>query len=185
VTTKPMVVPRARWPDVAVLLAAGRGQRLRPLTDTKPKCLLPVHTLPIIDYALDAVAAAGISHIDVVVNHFAEHVRTHVNLRYVSRVSISFSEQVRITGTADAVAASRHNVEAHSSSGYMLIAATDYAYPLDYIRRLCEFHQSHKAQMSISMRLITAQHAPSSSVAEITNDGHVTRILEKPSVVPP
>ena len=50
----------------AMILAAGRGKRMRPLTDTLPKPLLPVHGKPLIVWHLEALARAGVR--DVVVN---------------------------------------------------------------------------------------------------------------------
>jgi len=50
----------------ALILAAGRGERMRPLTDHTPKPLLPVHGKPLIEWHLEALAAAGVQ--DVVIN---------------------------------------------------------------------------------------------------------------------
>ena len=50
----------------ALILAAGRGERMRPLTDRTPKPLLPVHGKPLIEWHLEALAQAGVK--DVVVN---------------------------------------------------------------------------------------------------------------------
>ena len=50
----------------AMILAAGRGERMRPLTDETPKPLLPLRGKPLIEYHLEALAAAGVR--DVVVN---------------------------------------------------------------------------------------------------------------------
>jgi MurNAc alpha-1-phosphate uridylyltransferase len=51
----------------AIILAAGRGERLRPLTDTVPKPLLPVGGKPLIEWQVERLAAAGFT--DLVVNH--------------------------------------------------------------------------------------------------------------------
>src|SRR5690348_16353208 len=62
----------------AMILAAGRGERMRPLTDTCPKPLLKVHDKPLIDYHLELLAAAGF--MDVVINTawLAEQITRHV-----------------------------------------------------------------------------------------------------------
>ncbi len=54
-------------PAVAMILAAGRGERMRPLTDSTPKPLLPVADKPLIEYHLDALVRAGVRR--VVINH--------------------------------------------------------------------------------------------------------------------
>ena len=51
----------------AMVLAAGRGERMRPLTDELPKPLLSVNDKPLIAYHLEKLAAAGVT--DVVINH--------------------------------------------------------------------------------------------------------------------
>lgn len=59
----------------AVILAAGVGSRLQPLTDTTPKGLVPVAGKPMMGYAVDAFEAAGFSEVVVVTGHLAEQVQ--------------------------------------------------------------------------------------------------------------
>lgn len=59
---------------LAVLLAAGAGTRLRPLTDTRPKCLLEVGGRPLLDYQLEALMQYGIQDVLVVTGHAAEQI---------------------------------------------------------------------------------------------------------------
>jgi MurNAc alpha-1-phosphate uridylyltransferase len=68
-------------PRTAMLLAAGRGTRMRPLTETTPKPLLPLDGRPLIDHALDRLAAAGVA--TVVVNAYwhADQVEAHLQAR--------------------------------------------------------------------------------------------------------
>jgi MurNAc alpha-1-phosphate uridylyltransferase len=65
-------------PTTAMVLAAGMGTRLRPLTETKPKPLIPVRDVPMIFRALQAVAGAGIKRAVVNTHHFAEMLQTEI-----------------------------------------------------------------------------------------------------------
>lgn len=62
----------------AMVLAAGLGTRLRPITDTMPKPLVPVAGKPMIDYGLDALADAGVTRTAVNVHHFADRMEAHL-----------------------------------------------------------------------------------------------------------
>ncbi len=62
----------------ALLLAAGVGQRLRPLTDILPKCLMPINGIPLIDYWLDLLEEGGISEVIVNTHYMADLVRNHL-----------------------------------------------------------------------------------------------------------
>lgn len=64
-------------PIDAVLMAGGKGERLRPLTEKTPKPLLPVGGKAIIDHNIDRLISYGIKHINVTVNYLAEQIEEH------------------------------------------------------------------------------------------------------------
>ena len=66
-----------RLPIDAVLMAGGKGERLRPLTENTPKPLLPVGGKAIIDYNIDRLIHNGVKHISVTVNYLAEQIEEH------------------------------------------------------------------------------------------------------------
>ena len=68
---------RSRLPVDAVIMAGGKGERLRPLTEKTPKPLLPVGDKAIIDHNVDRLISYGISHISVTVNYLAEQIESH------------------------------------------------------------------------------------------------------------
>ena len=70
-------VTHAHLPLEAVLMAGGRGERLRPLTDELPKPLLPVAGKPIIDYNIEELEACGIKKIHVTVNYLGDKIKKH------------------------------------------------------------------------------------------------------------
>lgn len=68
---------KSQIPVDAVLMAGGRGERLRPLTDAIPKPLLPVGDRTIIDHNVDRLASYGVKHVNVTVNYLADMIEAH------------------------------------------------------------------------------------------------------------
>lgn len=68
---------KSHLPIDAVLMAGGKGVRLRPLTETTPKPLLPVGGKPIIDYNIESLKENGVKHISVTVNYLHEQLEEH------------------------------------------------------------------------------------------------------------
>lgn len=73
----------------AMVLAAGLGTRLRPITDTMPKPLVPIAGKPMIDYGLDALAETGVKRAVVNVHHFADQMTAHLASRTVPEIILS------------------------------------------------------------------------------------------------
>ncbi|MEJ1353060.1 MAG: nucleotidyltransferase family protein [Candidatus Sedimenticola sp. (ex Thyasira tokunagai)] len=80
-------------PLSAMILAAGRGERMRPLTDHIPKPLLPVAGKPLIEYHIAALAAAGIRRIVVNHSHLGDQVETFLGTGECWGVEILFSPE--------------------------------------------------------------------------------------------
>jgi MurNAc alpha-1-phosphate uridylyltransferase len=76
-------------PQTAMVLAAGFGQRMRPLTDTMPKPLVKVAGKALLDHVLDRLADAGVARAVVNVHYLAEQIERHVAARTAPRVTIS------------------------------------------------------------------------------------------------
>ncbi len=72
-----LTVCRAMLPLKAILMAGGRGERLRPLTLTTPKPLLKIGDKAIIDHNIDALVRVGITNIDITVNYLADQIKAH------------------------------------------------------------------------------------------------------------
>src|SRR5471030_2084283 len=76
-------------PKTAMVLAAGMGSRMRPLTDTMPKPLVKVAGRALIDHVLDRLADAGVERAVVNVHHFAEQMIAHLAARTRPKIAIS------------------------------------------------------------------------------------------------
>jgi MurNAc alpha-1-phosphate uridylyltransferase len=75
--------------DTAMVMAAGLGKRMRPLTAARPKPMVRVAGKPLIDHALDRLAEAGVERAVVNVHYLGDAVKAHVALRTLPRVAIS------------------------------------------------------------------------------------------------
>ena len=80
---------RGALPDTAMILAAGLGKRMRPLTDTIPKPLVRLNERALIDHVLDRLAAAGIKRAIVNVHHHADKLEAHLRTRTNPEIAIS------------------------------------------------------------------------------------------------
>jgi NDP-sugar pyrophosphorylase family protein len=174
-----------RQPVVAVLLAAGHGRRLRPLTNDRPKCLLRFRGRPLIDYALDALLEADIRHVYIVTHHLSEQVEAHITRTAERGLAVTCVRQSGTGGTADALQACREEIDHLCSAGaFILVSATDYALPVTYFRHLSDFHLLHNDPISVSVRPIGAEHVEESSLA-ILRGSTLVKIMEKPALIYP
>lgn len=73
----------------AMVLGAGLGTRMRPITDTTPKPLVPICGKPLIDWGLDCLAAVGVERAIVNVHHLADQLERHLTTRTHPRIMIS------------------------------------------------------------------------------------------------
>ena len=130
----------------AFLLAAGNGTRLRPLTDSVPKCLLPIQGIPLLEIWLNNCKAAGIT--DVLVNahahaeairQFAAEQKTGVRIRIV--------EEPELLGSAGTLAENREFVAGENS---FFILYADVLTNID-LRRMFEFHQQKRLPATLGI----------------------------------
>lgn len=76
-------------PDTAIMIAAGLGKRMRPITETMPKPLVKVSGKPLIDWGLDALAGAGIENTIVNVHYLADQLIDYLGSRSKPKITIS------------------------------------------------------------------------------------------------
>jgi len=88
-SARPLLPQQGTRPRRGMVLAAGLGKRMRPLTVTTPKPLIEVNGRALIDYGLDALSRAGVEETVVNVHYLADLVSTHVSRRHHPRVVIS------------------------------------------------------------------------------------------------
>ena len=90
----------------ALLLAAGIGSRLRPITNTIPKCLVPVNGRPLIDYWLDYLESGDFERFLINTHHLPEKVREHISSSYLDN-KIDLVHEDKLLGTGGTILSNR------------------------------------------------------------------------------
>ncbi len=109
----------------AILPLAGKGTRLRPHTNTRPKPLLRVGNRPVLDRVLDLLAAAGVDEIIGIMGHLSGHIEAHLSAHHPDLGFIPVEQHEQL-GTADAIRLARPHV-----SGPVLIVFVDTLFEAD------------------------------------------------------
>ena len=158
----------------AFLLAAGLGTRLRPLTDTVPKCMLPINGTPLLDLWLDRLADAGVDEVTLNLHHLAEVVRDHVAGRSgPPRVRTVLEPE--LLGSAGTLLANRDWVAGESS---FLVCYADNLTDFD-LGLLVEAHRTSGLPATIGV--FRAPDPRACGIVETGPDGVVTAFEEKPA----
>jgi len=99
----------------AFLLAAGKGTRLRPLTDTVPKCLVPIDGIPLLGIWFRLLRANGVDAVLVNTSHLADKVREYIKENPVMGLDVTLVHEDTLLGSAGTVSANRDFVKGEKS----------------------------------------------------------------------
>ncbi len=120
----------------AILLAAGVGRRLRPYTEDRPKCLLPLNGKTLLDRHLDALAACGVHDVIIVLGHCGAQIRAAVAQR-PDAARVQFLENTRYTdGAILSFNTAIDHIDDHADGAILMDA--DVLYPKELMRRLVQ-----------------------------------------------
>lgn len=158
----------------AVLLAAGRGSRLAPLSDAWPKCLMPVQGRPLLDYWMSSLKECGVR--DVYVN---THTHAQIVTGYLARPAfetwVTPIPEEQLLGTAGTVRA----IAPLLPSGPVIVAHADNLCQCDFAAFLAA-HQSRPSTCVITMMTFTTATPSTCGILQVERDGIVTAMDEKP-----
>lgn len=159
-------------PTRAMVLAAGLGSRLRPLTDAVPKPMLPVRGKPLLEHHVEALAAAGIREIVINLHHLPDVIVDHFGDGQGWGVRITYSHEPELLGTAGAV-----KRVAHLFTEPFFVLYGDNYLRCDLVA-LAGLHE--RAGAVASLALFGLADVSRSGVAEVAPDGRILRFVEKP-----
>ncbi len=155
----------------AVILAAGEGTRMRPLTANLPKPLLPVAGKPFLRHTLDALRAAGISEVAILIGWQGHRIRESFGDGEALGLSIAYEEQAERLGTAHALGRMRDHVD-----GPFLSVNGDVVVSRDVLPAMIAHHRAVRGPV---MALAEVPDPRAFGVVEM-GDGKVVGLEEKP-----
>jgi mannose-1-phosphate guanylyltransferase len=158
----------------AFLLAAGLGTRLRPITDTVPKCMLAIDGRPMLDIWLDAFDRADVDEVLINLHHLPDVVRRHLDSRTGPPTVRTFFEP-ELLGSGGTLAANRAWV---GGEEMFLACYADNLTDFD-LRSLVQAHQEHATVATLTV--FHSERPSAGGVVELDGSGTMIGFAEKPS----
>ena len=166
-------------PLKALFLAAGRGTRLKPLTDIWPKCLMPIRKVPLLEYWLATAREWGVVNVLVNIHSHAEHVRNFLSFKRLLG-SVNWVHEPTLLGTAGTL---RANANFFRGSTVLLVHADNWCHCDfgDFINYHFNCRPNH---CIMTMMTFSADSPQSCGIVETDDAGVVTAFHEKVSNPP-
>jgi len=131
----------------AMILAAGYGTRLQPLTDEKPKALVEVNKVPMLEYVIRKLIANGVQEIVINLHHFADQIISFLEQKNNFGVTIQFSPEPEILGTGGGLWAAARFLKGDEP---FILHNVDIMSTLD-IGALVQHHQNNQALATLAL----------------------------------
>ncbi len=158
----------------AMLLAAGRGERLRPLTDTTPKCMLPFEGKPLLEHWLDKLQLTGVRDVVINVHHLADVIEDSLGGGERWGMRIRYSREPQLLGTSGAL----REVQSFFKDDSFLVVYADNQSNCG-LREIAEFHRQRAGLATMSVCWI--EDPRSCGIVGFDKQFRIDRFLEKPT----
>ncbi|MCL6578468.1 MAG: NTP transferase domain-containing protein [Candidatus Bathyarchaeota archaeon] len=158
----------------AVVLAAGEGVRLQPITSTRPKHLIKVGGKPILGHCLSAVKSCGVYEVLIVVHYMGDMIREFYGDGKKFGLKIEYAEQKGVLGTGDAVSVA----ESYVKDDFVLVYG-DLLFSAEAVKNVVNMYKEEKP--AATMAVVPVENPESYGVVELENEKTVKRIVEKPN----
>ena len=157
----------------AVILAAGEGVRLQPITSTRPKHLIKVGGKPILEHCLNAVKTSGIEEALIVIHYMGDAIRQYFGDGEKFGLKIEYVEQKAVLGTGNAVSLA----EPHVKDDFLMVYG-DLLFSADAVKNIIDLHKKEKP--AAAMAVVPVENPEDYGIVELEDEKHVKRIVEKP-----
>lgn len=166
-------VPRGTVPETAMVMAAGLGKRMRPLTATRPKPLVEVAGKPLIDHVFDRLRASGVERAVVNVHYLADALEAHLNNRVAGIDLVVSDERKRLMETGGGIVQARDLI----GDAPFLVVNSDNLWvdgPSDAIRMLsAQWDDARMDALLLMVPLARANHHSGQGDFRLAPDGRI------------
>lgn len=156
----------------AVLMAGGKGSRIRPLTLSRPKPLIPVANRPMIEYVVGKIKNAGYQDLVVTLSYLKNQIKNLLNNDF-PELNIKYSVEKEPLGTAGGV----KKADKYLDDTFFVLSG-DVLADVN-LNKLMAFHKENKAL--VTMVLTPVENPTHFGIAELDGKNQITRFLEKPA----
>jgi mannose-1-phosphate guanylyltransferase len=157
----------------AMILAAGQGTRLKPLTDCCPKAMLPVGGKPLLHHIISLLYSHGIADVVINLHHLPESIVTYFGDGRAFGCRITYSWETELLGTAGAV----KRVEDHFREAFLVIYG-DLLTNLN-LSSMRRYHARSQAVATVALYQVA--NPQECGIVEVDSDGWIRRFEEKPA----
>jgi len=158
----------------AVILAAGEGVRLQPITLTRPKHLIKIGGKPILERCLKMIKTSGVNETVIVVHYMADAIRDYFGDGEKFGLKIEYVEQETVLGTGNAVGVA----EPYVKDDFMLVYG-DLLFTAEALKKVVVLHRKEKP--AATMAVAPVEKPEDYGTVEFKDETHIKRIIEKPS----
>ncbi|MEW5959305.1 MAG: sugar phosphate nucleotidyltransferase, partial [Chloroflexota bacterium] len=157
-----------------VILAAGKGSRLNPITLARTKAMVPILGKPIVERVMETLVQNGVREIIMVVSREDGEVSTYFRERSKLDIEVQFVVQAERLGMANALSLAAAYIHAP-----FILSACDNLTPPAHVAELLAAFRSNNANAALSLMEIEPSLASRTGIVEM-QDGQIRRIVEKP-----
>jgi len=157
----------------AILLAAGLGTRLSPITNEIPKCLVPINNKPLLQYWIDLFEFHNIEKILINLHHFPDKVKEYIS-EYNGDIEIKYVFEKRLVGSLGTVL---QNQWFYENESCFLVCYADNLTNID-LSDIIKYHSSHN--QLITMGLFHTNKPEQCGIAVVNKEMLITDFIEKP-----
>ncbi|KID57724.1 mannose-1-phosphate guanylyltransferase [Pseudoalteromonas luteoviolacea] len=157
----------------AILLAAGLGTRLRPITDSMPKCLVPINGRPLLDLWIEKLINLGVDDILINTHYFSEQVELFIH-QHPHKANITVVREQELLGTGGTLIA---NAEFWRNETTLIIHADNYCH--DTLDGLMSAHKNRPSHSLATLLLFETPTPEQCGIVELSKEGVVHAFHEK------